>query len=167
MENKKQKEFYVMVKGQKVIVSEEVYRAFVRPVRTALKREEREKRCVIESVVNGKVRLIRCEGNCSLCDKNKRDNSSFVLSFDLMLDDGLDVADNSINIEEDFIKKENYEELRNAISQLNERQQKIIKLVYFEGISQVEVAKRYGITKCAVAWIIKDIMVRLRKILEK
>ena len=33
MKDREQKEFYMMIKGQKVIVSEEVYRAYVQPIR--------------------------------------------------------------------------------------------------------------------------------------
>ena len=46
METKEQKQFYVIVNGQRVEVTEEVYRAYVRPVRTQQRAERRNWRCV-------------------------------------------------------------------------------------------------------------------------
>ena len=42
METKEQKQYYITVKGQKVPVSEEVYRAYVRPVRAQQRMEKRK-----------------------------------------------------------------------------------------------------------------------------
>ena len=69
MKEREQKEFYLMVKGQKVIVSEEIYRAYVQPVRAEQQQRKREKRCILEKVVNGKKILFRCKGKCSICEK--------------------------------------------------------------------------------------------------
>ena len=44
-------------------------------------------------------------------------------------------------------KQEKYAPLYQAIAQLTERQQEMVRMVYFEGMSQDEVAKHFGITK--------------------
>ena len=46
MKEREQKEYYLMVKGQKVIVSEEVYRAYIQPVRAEQQQRKREKRTI-------------------------------------------------------------------------------------------------------------------------
>ena len=52
METKEQKQYYVTVGGQKVPVSEEVYRAYVRPVRAQQRTEKRNKRCKVKASVS-------------------------------------------------------------------------------------------------------------------
>ena len=49
METKEQKQYYITVKGQKVPVSEEVYRAYVRPVRAQQRAMRRNWRCVLKA----------------------------------------------------------------------------------------------------------------------
>lgn len=165
MQEREKKEFYLTVKGQKTVVSEEVYRAYVRPIRAEQQRERREKRCVIEKVINGKVKLVRCYGKCSACDKVKRDNSSFKFSFELMLDNGFDIPDTTVNIEENFIKTETIESLRKAITKLKPKQQKIVKMVYFDNLSQVETAKRLGISKVTVNKYLSRIFIYIKSFL--
>ena len=64
-------------------------------------------------------------------------------------------------------KQEKYAPLYQAIAQLTERQQEIVRMVYFEGMSQDEVAKHFGITKAAVSNAIQRIYTTLKKFLEK
>lgn len=59
-----QRQYYLTIDGEDVPVSEEVYRAYKRPVWTEHKRQERSRRCIGE---NGH----RCSGNCSKCDRQK------------------------------------------------------------------------------------------------
>ena len=69
------------------------------------------------------------------------------------------VVDSIEDIEEEFEsikaqraeKQEKYAPLYQAIAQLTERQQEMVRMVYFEGMSQDEVAKHFGITKAAVS----------------
>ena len=55
METKEQKKFYVTVNGQKVEVSEEVYRAYVRPMNASERKERREARCMVKGKRKGLV----------------------------------------------------------------------------------------------------------------
>lgn len=41
------KEFYVVINGEKIFVTEEVYRAYVRPVRNEQRNENRRSRCMV------------------------------------------------------------------------------------------------------------------------
>ncbi len=166
MENKNQKEFYVIVNKQKVVVTEEVYRVYVRNARTEQKREQRRKRCLIEKEVKGQIQLIMCKGNCAACDKYKIENSGLVSSLDNLIENGLDIMDTTANVEDACIEKEQAQLLHKAITKLNARQQEIINLVYFKGISKSEVAKRYKISNAAVTWILKDIAIKLKKFMQ-
>ena len=51
------KDYYICIKGEKVPVTEEVYRAYCRPVWAEKKRKEREQRC---RNADGS----RCAGDC-------------------------------------------------------------------------------------------------------
>lgn len=169
MKNKEQKEFYLMIKGQKVVVSEEVYRAYIQPVRAEQQQRKRERRCILERIENGKCKKYRCKGNCTTCERYLQGNKNIGIatSFDELVGNGFDMPDTTVNIEEDFIKKEMCEALKDGIKTLTIKQQEIVKLVYFDNLSQVEVAKRLGISKVTVNQALTRIMEILKNFLEK
>ena len=72
MENK-DKRFYLTIKGQQVEVSEDVYRAYVRPIRAEQRRKRREWKCQIKGK-NGK--LVRCQKDCRECRYAQSGNSA-------------------------------------------------------------------------------------------
>ena len=168
MKEREQKEYYLMVKGQKVIVSEEVYRAYIQPVRAEQQQRKREKRCILEKVVNGKKILFRCKGKCSICEKFLEGNKNIGIaaSFDELVSNGFDMQDVTIDLQEDYIRKESAAELYELIQKLSPHQQEIIKAVYFDGESQQNVANRMGITKQAVNNSLLRALATLKKFLE-
>ena len=83
------KEYYVIIDGQQVPVTEEVYRAYMRPVWAEQKRQERSKRCRVDGV--------RCTGDCSQCPHQR---TGSVVSLDQPADDGYHPADTQADIEE-------------------------------------------------------------------
>ena len=62
MENKEQKQYYVTVNGQKVPVTEEVYREYVRPVRARQRAEKRNEKCYVRGK---RWERVRCTKDCS------------------------------------------------------------------------------------------------------
>ena len=64
-------------------------------------------------------------------------------------------------------KQEKYAPLYQAIAQLTERQQEMVRMVYFEGMSQDEVAKHFGIAKSSVSEAMQRIYASLKRFLEK
>lgn len=56
-----------------------------------------------------------------------------------------------------------YEDLYIAISKLTPRQQEFVKLKFFEGFTQEEIAKKYGITKQSVSDAMRRIYETLKK----
>lgn len=81
------------------------------------------------------------------------------------------IPDESPNAEEKFIEEETCLEklqlLKEAISQLEPRQQEMIKLVYFDGLSQDAVAEHYGIKKSSMSDAMQRIYASLKKNMEK
>ena len=164
------KEFYVMVKGEKVMVTEEVYREYVRPMRRQQRQERRVWRC---RIVGRKGNLIRCPYKCGEClyaiaGKLPTGN---VLSLDKFKELDVEIENKSLDLERSYIEKEErtsiQEEICKAISMLTPRQQEIVRLVYFEGRTQEEVAVIFGIDGSSVRHAMLRIYARLKKILEK
>lgn len=81
---------YIPIDKQQIPVTEEVYRAYKRPVWAERKRKEREKRCLGE-------KCNRCTGDCSKCNKQQ---TGSVLSLDSFIEgSGCEPAD-AVNIAE-------------------------------------------------------------------
>lgn len=169
METKEQKQYYVIVKGQKVPVSEEVYRAYVRPVRAQQRAMRRNWRCVLKA---DKYGLVRCKEDCSQCPYAQEGNepTGNGTSLDLLCEAGFD-APSSVDIEADLIECEERMEqsarVQEAIRQLNERQQYIVQAIYYAGRSKTDVAQELGMKKSALSQALSRIMQQLRKILQK
>lgn len=166
----KNQEFYVTVQGKKVLVSEEVYRAYVRPIRAEQRRERRAWKC---QVVGSKGNLVRCKGKCSECQYAINGNKAIgnVLSLNKLLEKGIEIADEHLNPEELYIEKENRTDVQiqvhKALAQLTPRQQEMVWLIYFEGKTQEEVSEYYGVSKQAISNAMQRIYKALGKILQK
>ena len=164
------KEFYVVIKGEKVVVTEEVYRAYVRPIRKEQRRKRRTWKCKVKGK-NGK--LVRCKEDCSRCEFALAGNNATgnILSLDVFIEDGVEILDRDFDLERMYIEKEDWtscrEEVWKAISKLTPRQQEMVKMIYFEGKSQEEVRLYYGIAKSSMSEAIQRIHATLKKFLEK
>lgn len=168
MKNQKTKNFYIFVDGQKITVSEEVYRAFVRPIRAQQRKARRNQKCRVKGERLG---LVRCKEDCSICPyAAKGDTNGAELSLEGLIESGYEVP-SDINIEENFISQEEYFEktgaLREAIQTLNERQKFIIQEIYFKEKSKSAVAKQLGIQPSALSQALCRIMAKLKKFLQK
>lgn len=131
------KTYYLYVKGQKVEVSEEIYRAYVQPERKQRMREYRAK-----------------------------DNVS-VTSVEVMSEKGFEIEDTSQNFEADLIDDEEHAEelskLHTAIARLSERDKRVIQLYFFEGKTQQEIADIFGVSQQALQQLLERIFMRLKK----
>ena len=78
------KEFYIIIKGEKVTVSEEVYRAYIRPLRAERLRKLRAWKCQVKGK---KGNLVRCQEDCSKCsyDVNRPKNERYTNTVDIYL----------------------------------------------------------------------------------
>lgn len=131
------KTFYLYVKGQRVEVSEEIYRAYVRPERRQRMREYRAKEKVCVS------------------------------SIEWLSEKGFELEDKTQDFEMRLIEaEENAEEISNlysAIKKLSERDRKLIELYYYESKTQQEVAEILGVSQQAVQKRLDRILGRLKK----
>lgn len=168
---KKDKKYTLKVKGKEVEVNEEIYRAYIRPVQA----EQRQKRRVWKCRVLSKSGnyYVRCTKKCETCPYYLAGNSALgnVTSLDRLVNCEVEIEDKDSDFEADYIEqettKEEYAELHKAIRQLTPRQQEMVKLVYFEGKTQEEVANLLGIDGSSVRHAMQRIYATLRKNLEK
>ena len=166
MEEKK--EYYLMVKGEKVAVTEEVYRAYKSAYRREKKQKQRMWRCRVAREKGGKVFMKRCTKNCKDCEyaKSGKANGS-VLSWEWLKEVGYDEPDPKQDVEKNYIAEEEKAELYKAISRLTPRQQEVVGLIYFDGKTEQEVADYYGVTHQAIHNAKQKIETALRKILSE
>lgn len=88
-------------------------------------------------------------------------------SLDALCDAGFQIEDPRVNIEEDFLRKERCHEVRSAIKQLLPDQQELIIRIFFQGKSQIQVAKEHGIEKTTLHNRLDRAIKKLKKILSK
>lgn len=158
------------IRGQVVEVSEEVYRAYIRPIRAEQRRKRREWKCQKLSETGG--HYVRCKDRCENCPYYLAGNSTLgnVTSLDKFVDCEVVIEDKQSDMEANYIEqetqKEEYGKIHVAIATLTPRQQEIVRLIYFEGKSQEEVAQILGIDFTSVSHALKRIKNSLRKKLE-
>lgn len=90
------KRFYLTIRGQEVEVSEEVYRAYIQPVRAERRRKQRAFRCKIKGK---KGNLVRCQKDCRECPYALSGHNALGnnLSLDRMKDEGVDIEDRHLD----------------------------------------------------------------------
>ena len=165
MENQN-KRFYLKVKGQEVEVSEAVYRAYIQPIRAERRRKQRAFRCKVKGK---KGNLVRCQKDCRECPYALAGHNALGnnLSLDRMNDEGVDMEDRRLDVEQNYIAEEDKKELYAAIAQLTPRQKELVQLIYFDGVPQEKICEMYGVTKSAISHAMERVYVSLRKFLEK
>ena len=157
MENKK---FYVTIKGEKIEVTEEVYRAYVRPIRNEQRQKRRDWKC---RVVGPKGNLIRCPNKCEECPYAKagKPPKGNNLSLDELKECGVEIIDEAINLEEQVIQEEKIAEetvrVHNAIKRLEVRDQQIVRMFYFENLNKEQIAQKLGVSHQAISKRMKKI----------
>lgn len=130
------KTYYLYVKGQKVEVSEKIYRAYVQPERKERMREYRAKEKVSISSIE---RL--SENGFEIEDKSQ------------------DLLTSIIEIEE---QTEKLSKLRVAIAQLSGRDRQVVQLYFFEGKTHQEIAAVLGLARNTVTELLVRILKRLK-----
>ncbi len=165
MENEN-KRFYLKVRGQEVEVSEEVYRAYIQPVRKERRRKQRAFRCKVKGK---KGNLVRCQKDCRECPYALAGHNALGnnLSLDRMNDEGVDMEDRRLDVEQNYIAEEDKKELYAAIAQLTPRQKELVQLIYFEGKTQEQVAEILGVAQATISVTLERAIANLKKIIRK
>lgn len=148
---------YIEIDGQQVLVTEEVYRAYKRPLWSEHKRKERGKRC---RDVAGR----RCPDDCSQCSKQR---TGSVLSLDKLTEDGFDIAD-PIDFTQFIEDQEVIEALHIALDELDPLDRQIVNL-FSTGKSEREIAAVVGMSQKGInrrkVRIFAELRERLKNIL--
>ncbi len=129
--------YYLYVKGQKVEVSEEIYRAYVQPERKQRMREYRAK------------------------------DKIFVSSIEALEEKGFEIADESQNFLNSIIETEEENErktaLLKALSSLSECDRQIVQLYFYENKTQDEIAENFNVSRQYISKKIKQILKKLKE----
>lgn len=135
MENRQR---YIFIDNEPISVTEEVYRAYMRPIWRERKRRERVKRCRIGGV--------RCTGNCSQCPYQRTGGA---LSIERMQGVGHDPVDTTYDLEFVVEGRMLLEALFEQLEALDPDGQVLCQLL-LDGESERQIAKRLGISQVAV-----------------
>lgn len=157
--NQETKQYYLIIDGQEVTVTEEVYRAYKRPIWAEHKRNNREKLC---QVSDGKGSLKRCTDDCSKCNRTREGS---VLSVDGLDEAGYSVEDKTQDVLEIVIEKMLLEELFKVLEELDPNNQRICEL-FMDGYSKREIARTMSIPQSSFEYQFKKLMEYLNKRLE-
>ena len=136
---KEKKEFYLYVNGQKVKVSEDIYKVYWR---------EREHEKYLEQV-------------------DRKNHLLFFSSFDQDGHFAETLVDESVDVEKIVETQMMIEAVRNAISKLNAEERDIIERLYFNDETLSSVARDKGVTYQTIQWRKDRILRKLKEILEK
>jgi len=149
-----EKQWYIEIDGEQIPVTEDVYRAYKRPLWAEHKRKERAKRCRDE---NG----FRCTRDCKTCPK-LRDGGD--LSLDKFSDDGFDIAD-SIDMAELVADKLLLEQLVAALDDLEPDERSLIDALFYHDRTEWNYAAEVGISHQAIGKRKKKVLEKLRDLM--
>jgi len=150
MENQR----FIEIDGKEIPVTEEVYRAYKRPLWAEHKRKERSKRCRNE---NG----FRCTKDCRTCEKT-RDGS--VLSIDKFNEEGFEVAD-TVDLAELVADKLLLEQLVESLDDLDPDERSLINALFYNDRTERDYASEVGISHQAVGKRKQKVIEKLRAIM--
>ncbi|MBE6045565.1 MAG: hypothetical protein E7221_02565 [Clostridiales bacterium] len=156
-----EKEFYLIIEGQKVIVSEEVYRAYMQPVW----REERNKRNRWRC---RDAKGVRCKKNCSECENARFGRGAIGndLSLDALVEQEAPCLAYEKDLLNDVIHEMHLEALRKAINELDEEDRELVELL-LSGLKKKECADQLGISKHLFDYREKKVLKKIQKKMKK
>jgi DNA-directed RNA polymerase specialized sigma subunit len=150
----KEVQHYIEIDGEQIPVTEEVYRAYKRPLWAEHKRQERIKRCRDE---NG----FSCTKDCHICDKQRE---GVVLSLECFADEGYEIPD-TVDTAELVADKLLLEQLVFALDDLDPEERSLINTLFYNGRAERDYATEIGISHQAVAKRKKKVIKKLRRIM--
>ncbi len=137
--NKMPKEYYLYVNGQRVKVSEQIYKVYWR---------EKEHEKYLEQV-------------------DKKNHLLFFSSLDHDGHFVNNIVDESVDVEKIVETQMMIEAVRNAISRLNAEERDVIERLYFNDETLSSVATEKKVSYQAIQWRKNNILKKLKKLLEE
>ena len=167
-ENKK---YYLTIGNETIEVSEEVYRAYMRPIKAEHQRKRRQWKCRVLSENGG--HYCRCNNRCESCAYYLAGNNALGnnLSLDKMVENGVYIEDRAQDLENRYIEKETeseeYQKLYEAIKKLTEKERSLLKLLFYKHKSTVEISAILGVSQQAISKAKMKIIKKLKLFLNK
>ena len=127
---------YIYVKGEKIYVSDEIYKAY-------------------KKQINHEAHL------------NEMDRKHRVYGFEDYKIDLNSISDENVDIENIIETKMLIEDLHRALSNLNEEERNLIKLLYFDDKTLIEVAKQRNTNPMKISRLRNKVLEKLRKLLDR
>ena len=127
---------YIYVRGKKIYVSDELYKAY-------------------KKQINHEAHL------------NKMDRKHRVYGFEDYKIDLNSISDENVDIENIIETKMLIEDLYRALSNLNEEERNLIKLLYFDDKTLIEVAKQRNTNPMKISRLRNKVLEKLRKLLDR
>lgn len=162
------KEWYIKLPtDEKIIVSEEVFKTYWDEINKERIKKTRANTCQVRGK-NGK--LIRCpnKGKCSEIECPYLSTPTSVISLDQLYEDyEYEVKDTAPSIVEQLAKEELEEQMAVALSKLDPFDRKIVELLFWEGMSERDVAKELKCSQNTVNLHKKNIFKILKPQLEQ
>lgn len=139
---------YIEINGEKVVVSEEVYKAYMQPIWREQKRIQRAYKDLNEMddpyLMSGKVLKQSNAGNGSGSFHVK---VGLPLSLDQANEEQDFEARSDINLEEEAAYQILLGELLEVLDELGDKDSKAMKLILIEGLTENEVAEEIGVSR--------------------
>lgn len=154
--NQNNPERYIITGGEKVAVTEELYREYIRPIWAENKRNERKKRCRTK-------KGNRCTDNCSECQHT---HSGTPVSLDVLAEMSQEPAVQGADPEDVFVKQALYQALHTAIDNLEPRKGMIVRMLIFQGMTERQVAAKVGLTQKGVNYSYHKALAELKEFMK-
>ena len=152
--------------GHVVYLNLEQRRFLTRQYFNDVKREEREKRCVIPSVRKGMVK--KCRSTCSECPYFQNGKTAFgTVSLDELRDRyEWEPEDDNFSLYEKKIHKQQRQMMYDAITKLKDEKDKTIINSYLDGFTPTEIAQMLKTTTSTIYRRIEKIIKEIKEILK-
>ena len=145
-------QYHIEIDGRQIPVTEEIYRAYKRPLWAEHKRKERVQRCQDE-------RGNRCTGDCDKCDKQR---TGSILSLSRLVEESGNEPADTVDIVEMVADSLLLEELYAALEELDPNNRRIIEM-FSIGKSEREIADDIGLSQKAINKRKTKLFAQLRK----
>ena len=89
------------------------------------------------------------------------------ISLYYLLENGVDFTDNAADSFAAVELRENEERIHNAINQLSDKQRKLLRAVFVEGMTLTDIAKEKGVSQPAITQQLATVIKKLKKFLQK
>ena len=148
------KQFYLVIDGTEVGVSEDVYRAYKRPVWKEKKMLQRNNRCRDGN-------NIRCDGDCNICEfaRHHGGANGSDISLEAHIASVGDIP-SDYDVIDEIAEQEQARKIREYLNNFDGTNIKIAGMLA-DGYKQVEIAEALGISAAAVSKKIKKIRAAL------